>query len=318
MPTREEFHNALMQVFCDATKGEQAKVDVNAGELHKITGGYPGPDHRMPVCCSVMRAEYSADSDFVLESPPKGDGASLTIRYALPRISTFGKRATTVIDDPTGQSRGKTCCTTCLEPIWIGAQKCTHCDSYQDWRKFLTFSSTVLALLVSLVAVTTAAVPVLMQGLRRPDSDVRISSGPISENGHIYFLATNYGTKPGVAEFATITLDTDHPKYIWLHLVRSVPNAALLPAGDTRELDYTPQFPKEDYPDAWNPSSMASDAPIKELDRKNCAVAVRTRSFEGVESDKRFPIQCASYHGALVHYWQDMHRDWLRRQLGLP
>lgn len=55
-------------------------VDVNAGDIHREVGGYPGTNHRMPVCCSTMRDLMKAD-DEIIASPPKGNGASLTIRY---------------------------------------------------------------------------------------------------------------------------------------------------------------------------------------------------------------------------------------------
>lgn len=56
-------------------------VEVSAGVLHRMTGGYPGPDHRMPVCCAVMQ-DNLGEGDVVISSPPSGTGASLTIRYA--------------------------------------------------------------------------------------------------------------------------------------------------------------------------------------------------------------------------------------------
>ena len=59
-------------------------VDINSGELHRQVGGYPGNQHRMPSCCAVLRAEMKND-DQELNAPPKGKGASLTIRYLLPR-----------------------------------------------------------------------------------------------------------------------------------------------------------------------------------------------------------------------------------------
>jgi 5-methylcytosine-specific restriction protein A len=50
-----------------------------------VIGGYPGAGkHRMPVCCEAMRSEKRAGDEIVFE-PPKGKGASLTIRYRLPR-----------------------------------------------------------------------------------------------------------------------------------------------------------------------------------------------------------------------------------------
>jgi 5-methylcytosine-specific restriction protein A len=60
-------------------------IEVNAGQLHRIVGGYPGSHHRMPTCCKVMKAAMMPSADYIVASPLKGMGASLTIRYAIPR-----------------------------------------------------------------------------------------------------------------------------------------------------------------------------------------------------------------------------------------
>ena len=63
-------------------------IDINAGELHRGVGGYPGPGHRMAACCNVLRNEMAGD-DRVVEEPPKGQGGiSYEIRYQLPRPPT--------------------------------------------------------------------------------------------------------------------------------------------------------------------------------------------------------------------------------------
>jgi len=80
----EAFHEALEKLFQDAARSDESSIEVNSGELHRIVGGYPAPNHNMPVCCSVMRAAMK-DSDSVVAEPPSGRGASLKIRYMLPR-----------------------------------------------------------------------------------------------------------------------------------------------------------------------------------------------------------------------------------------
>lgn len=86
MPTADEFREALYSVFYDAFRQKRTTVDVNAGELHRHVGCYPGPNHRMPLCCRVMRdAVDRVAGDVILNEPPSGQGASLTIRYVLPR-----------------------------------------------------------------------------------------------------------------------------------------------------------------------------------------------------------------------------------------
>jgi len=81
----ETFRKVLQRVFAEA-KG--SFVDVTSGDLHRLVGGYPGRSHKMPVCCDVMRKAMQS-GDRILASPPKGRGATLTIRYVLPRSSSL-------------------------------------------------------------------------------------------------------------------------------------------------------------------------------------------------------------------------------------
>ena len=55
-------------------------IDLNAGDIHRKLGGYPGKNHRMPTCCNAMR-KFMVPKDIVIYQPLKGNGASLTIRY---------------------------------------------------------------------------------------------------------------------------------------------------------------------------------------------------------------------------------------------
>ena len=84
--TGERFRAELMLMFREAEAAGNALLDVEAKELHRRVGGYPGPDHRMPSCCGAMRAKMGP-GDIVLYSPPSGHGANLRIRYRLPRPS---------------------------------------------------------------------------------------------------------------------------------------------------------------------------------------------------------------------------------------
>lgn len=82
-PTSEDFQRRLEAIMDDARRNGKSSVTVRAGDLHKAVGGYPNRgNHRMPVCCSVMR-DRMRDGDRILASPPEGDGASLLILYML-------------------------------------------------------------------------------------------------------------------------------------------------------------------------------------------------------------------------------------------
>jgi hypothetical protein len=80
----DEFRAELLAEIQEAADKGSPYVDINSGALHRKVGGYPGTNHRMPACCDVMYAEKQS-GDEIMSRPPKGKGASLTIRYKLPR-----------------------------------------------------------------------------------------------------------------------------------------------------------------------------------------------------------------------------------------
>jgi len=85
MPTAADFRMEMYRMMYEAMAEGETSVEINSGELHRRVGGYPGANHRMPVCCQVMRGAYAPDAgDVILEEPPSGQGANLTIRYVLP------------------------------------------------------------------------------------------------------------------------------------------------------------------------------------------------------------------------------------------
>lgn len=83
-PTAEEFRSRLNGLLREAELAGEPYLDVGAGDLHRLVGAYPGPKHRMPTCCQVMRTMMQS-GDLVLKAPPSGAGAALTIRYRFPR-----------------------------------------------------------------------------------------------------------------------------------------------------------------------------------------------------------------------------------------
>ena len=86
MPNADDFRHELHRMMYEAMKAGMTTAEISAGELHRRVGDYPGRNHRMPVCCEVMRNALAPDAgDVVLEEPPSGQGASLTVRYVLPR-----------------------------------------------------------------------------------------------------------------------------------------------------------------------------------------------------------------------------------------
>lgn len=82
--TKVDFQRKLDELFQLGQSQSLHEIEIKAGDLHRLVGIYPQPNHSMPVCCHVMRKNMHAD-DQLISAPPKGNGASLTILYKLPR-----------------------------------------------------------------------------------------------------------------------------------------------------------------------------------------------------------------------------------------
>ena len=80
----KDFSCELRNILKEAEGLGLVAVDVRAKNLHARLGGYPNPEPRMPACCNAMNAEVGT-ADVVVKAPPSGKGASLIIRYMLPR-----------------------------------------------------------------------------------------------------------------------------------------------------------------------------------------------------------------------------------------
>lgn len=80
--TQEKFMMKIKEVQERARKQGKEYVDINAGDVHRAVGGYPGDDHRMATCCGVMNRLMGL-KDEVIATPLKGKGASHCIRYFL-------------------------------------------------------------------------------------------------------------------------------------------------------------------------------------------------------------------------------------------
>lgn len=82
MPTRKEFETEIQHLFLKAVDLGFEEITINAGNLHRRVGGYPGPNHQMPVCCGAMR-DASKQGDTELPNGLKKDGASFSVRYQI-------------------------------------------------------------------------------------------------------------------------------------------------------------------------------------------------------------------------------------------
>jgi hypothetical protein len=87
-------------------------------------------------------------------------------------------------------------CFACGNSIPIGATLCTHCKSYQDWRRVFGFSTTALALLTALVSVSTTGAPVILQLIRGDNSNIAVSYQGIYRRQAVKMVAFNSGNRP--------------------------------------------------------------------------------------------------------------------------
>ena len=85
LPTKADFRNELRSQLRAAEQRGEPWLAINAGALHRKLGGYPAPFHQMPSCCDAMYDKMGPHDVRLPGGPKKGKGASLTIRYALPR-----------------------------------------------------------------------------------------------------------------------------------------------------------------------------------------------------------------------------------------
>ena len=88
MPSADDFRRQLAAQIDRAAKQGRPHLEINAGELHRVVGGYPpkaGESHAMPTCCNVMRQEFSNGKAEIVHETDSGQAPALTIRHRLPR-----------------------------------------------------------------------------------------------------------------------------------------------------------------------------------------------------------------------------------------
>lgn len=85
-------------------------------------------------------------------------------------------------------------CFMCQSTIPFAAMKCTECDSYQGWRRFLGLSSSILTLLIALFSVLGLVVPVLLTTFDDKVAQLSVARAVIVED-KIEVALVNYGER---------------------------------------------------------------------------------------------------------------------------
>src|SRR4029077_14678896 len=81
-PTAWDFQKQLIAILNGARQSGNPYVDVESGNLHQQAGGYANANHKMPVCCEVIRRMMRV-GDSVLRETTSGQDATLTVRYTV-------------------------------------------------------------------------------------------------------------------------------------------------------------------------------------------------------------------------------------------
>jgi|SRR5262245_260749 len=81
-PTAWDFQNQLMAILNGARQSGLSYIDVESGKLHQQVEGYTKSNHKMLVCCEVMK-KMMRFGDSILSKTANGQDATLTIRYTV-------------------------------------------------------------------------------------------------------------------------------------------------------------------------------------------------------------------------------------------
>ena len=97
------------------------------------------------------------------------------------------------------QKHPQSVCTFCKNVINPEAVKCPKCGSFQNWRKNINLSTTLVSLLIALISVTGIVVPILWQALTPSRSQVSVEHAFVTDNFAYLYLA-NSGSRPALIE----------------------------------------------------------------------------------------------------------------------
>lgn len=128
-------------------------------------------------------------------------------------------------------------CQQCRLSIPQGAQICTNCQSYQDWRRWFSVSGTVLALLTALISVLSFAVPSFITFLHSPHSDLAAPMVSL-EGTTIRLLVVNNGDAPGV--FVRAQTESDYLAGATKIRLRDDQKAIIAPGSNLLMFDVVP------------------------------------------------------------------------------
>jgi hypothetical protein len=183
-------------------------------------------------------------------------------------------------------------CVVCKNPIAQEALKCIHCNSYQDWKRYIFFSNSVLALLIALVSVLTVAIPVLSNSFKSEEELISISVVDVKSD--LILLAINSGTRPGVVKpTAKLTIFTENTDKLTLHLRHNTESQ-----GDFSNLIVSPNNSVMLY--AYSPYFFFSQ---NDTDKnKKCVLEITIIRFDSSTRQISRSFECSMREDPLIKY----------------
>ncbi len=201
-------------------------------------------------------------------------------------------------DLPAGTKR----CTVCAEPINKDASKCIHCQSDQNWKSRLGLSSSILSLLVALVAVIGAVGPIIVKTFTPEDSRL-ISSFQGADQGRIRLLISNTGTRPGsIKPGGWITLPNGKQQAIGMTLP-TAPNERVVEPGKSSLTSFAvlPTIQSADglfatrkQPDEATVGGIALQETFPR--EGSCLIAPEVTDFTGAHHTLDIKVMCEELH----------------------
>ncbi len=170
-------------------------------------------------------------------------------------------------------------CITCCEEMKDGAMKCIHCDSFQDYRRHLRFSSTVLALLVALISVLTFAIPAIKSVITPKNSNIKFTFQGFGEKSIVY-IVSNKGIRPGgVGDvFFIYSISNENPKRLKMYGDKS-----FVKAGDAIQIMLN-------INSEYRAKITKNDIKTKESNLI-CKIELNSIEFDGTTTQKLYKIK---------------------------
>lgn len=171
-------------------------------------------------------------------------------------------------------------CKQCRLEIPVDARICTKCNSYQDWRSFVPFSNTALALLAAVISVTAVAAPALYKLVHTPHSQATLTM-PSIDGTTLRVVAINYGDAPAALDKAWV--DSDYLAAATKVRLRNDSDAIIQPGSKLITFDLVPLLDEDD-------SYRSSMEMLTYIIQNKPAPRTEVR-FHIRQSDGRFAIQ---------------------------